>query len=199
MHPQSTTPKVCSVDGCNKASRARGMCVMHYRRWRIHGDVTTKLVPSYVRPPFVSPSCSVDGCELPSTRRGWCTLHYQRWRNQGDPEKTLLPQRVMGTPAERFWAKVEVTEGCWLWRGAITSDGYGTFSIATSTSMLAHHFLAGKPPDGFCWDHICHTFDTSCHGGITCTHRRCVRPDHLEAVTSQENTRRGRSRWQERA
>ena len=30
---------VCSVEGCEKASWARGWCPMHYRRWRIHGSV----------------------------------------------------------------------------------------------------------------------------------------------------------------
>jgi len=34
----------CSIDGCEKASRARGWCQMHYRRWSLHGDpnVATK-------------------------------------------------------------------------------------------------------------------------------------------------------------
>lgn len=30
--------KVCSIEGCEKVSRARGWCNMHYLRWRAHGD-----------------------------------------------------------------------------------------------------------------------------------------------------------------
>ena len=30
--------KTCSIDGCEKPSRTRGWCGMHYRRWRAHGD-----------------------------------------------------------------------------------------------------------------------------------------------------------------
>lgn len=95
-----------------------------------------------------------------------------------------------GTPEERFWAKVEVTDGCWLWLAGRQKKGYGTFSIATSKSMLAHHFLVGQPPPGFEWDHICHNADPLCPGDATCVHRRCVRPDHLELVTADENKRR---------
>ena len=32
--------KVCTVDGCNKPAEKVGLCGMHYRRKRIHGDVT---------------------------------------------------------------------------------------------------------------------------------------------------------------
>jgi hypothetical protein len=28
----------CETDGCKKERWARGMCPMHYRRWRLHGD-----------------------------------------------------------------------------------------------------------------------------------------------------------------
>ena len=30
--------KICSVEGCNKPARRRGMCYMHYSRWRKYGD-----------------------------------------------------------------------------------------------------------------------------------------------------------------
>ena len=28
----------CSVDGCEKRARARGLCWAHYKRWQRHGD-----------------------------------------------------------------------------------------------------------------------------------------------------------------
>ena len=32
------------------------------------------------------------------------------------------------TPEERFWARVEKTDTCWLYRGALNRDGYGTLT-----------------------------------------------------------------------
>lgn len=56
--------------------------------------------------------------------------------------------------ADRFWAKVEKTEGCWLWTSATWGSGYGFFWIGgTKRSEYAHRIsweLAnGTPvPDG---------------------------------------------------
>src|SRR5699024_990034 len=30
--------RLCSIDGCHKQSRARGWCIMHYKRWKRNGD-----------------------------------------------------------------------------------------------------------------------------------------------------------------
>lgn len=30
--------KLCNIAGCDKPSRKRNMCAMHYTRWRLHGD-----------------------------------------------------------------------------------------------------------------------------------------------------------------
>jgi hypothetical protein len=43
---------------------------------------------------------------------------------------------------------------------------------------MAYEWLVGPIPDGFQIDHLCRV-------------RNCVAPDHLEAVTQQENLRRG--------
>lgn len=32
---------------------------------------------------------------------------------------------MRGTPEERFWDKVQKSEGCWTWTGSISSSGYG--------------------------------------------------------------------------
>lgn len=68
--------RTCSIDGCPKDVRARGWCVMHWKRWSAHGD------PLYVRP---QPRCAVEGCESDAKARGWCGLHWKRWRAHGDP------------------------------------------------------------------------------------------------------------------
>jgi hypothetical protein len=43
---------VCSIEGCGKPTAARGMCTMHYKRTRKHGDphhITRKAPPSQRR------------------------------------------------------------------------------------------------------------------------------------------------------
>lgn len=34
------TTRICSVDGCGKIAKARGLCNGHWLRWRRHGDPT---------------------------------------------------------------------------------------------------------------------------------------------------------------
>lgn len=85
------------------------------------------------------------------------------------------------TDAARFWAKVDKTKTCWLWTAYKNAKGYGRFQFQRR-SVAAHrwsyelHF--GPVPNGLVLDHLCRT-------------RHCVNPDHLEPVTSRENTLRG--------
>ena len=88
---------------------------------------------------------------------------------------------MIGTPEERFWAKVEKTDSCWLWTAYRNRCGYGQFWDA-SRMVKAHRFayelLVGPIPDGRETDHLCRV-------------RHCVNPAHLEPVTHRENTMRG--------
>lgn len=98
---------------------------------------------------------------------------------------------------ERFAELVDMTEGCWLWLGAVDRDGYGIFRVRRPTGwtyVRAHRwsYEHHTEPIGveLTLDHRCHTEDAICRGGRICRHRRCVRPDHLEPVTWSENARR---------
>lgn len=88
----------------------------------------------------------------------------------------------MNTPTEeRFRSRVYKTAECWFWLGCKGIDGYGKFSHKPGIS-LAHRYsyelYKGPIPAGLHIDHLCRV-------------RHCVNPDHLEAVTQQENMRRG--------
>ncbi len=74
--------------------------------------------------------------------------------------------------------------GCWLWTGALDDGGYAAMSIRRKTTrvhVVTYVDKNGPVPTGLELDHLCRI-------------RRCINPDHLEAVTSLVNTQRG-ARW----
>ncbi len=97
---------------------------------------------------------------------------------------------------ERFMAKVDKTDDCWLWTGPLDRYGYGKFSLNGRT-LIAHRWgyaeLAGPIPEGLTLDHVCHSrvADECASLPDVCEHRRCVNPEHLEPVTNVENIKRG--------
>lgn len=82
--------------------------------------------------------------------------------------------------SERFWNKVEKTDGCWIWRGGSDGHGYGAFWLdgrMQKAHRVSFESESGAIPDGAMLDHLC-------------MNPPCVRPDHLEVVTNAENIRR---------
>ena len=94
--------------------------------------------------------------------------------------------RLSPEDVERFWAKVQKSQDCWLWQGAPNSEGYGFLWAGgrKGTNHLVHRISyeihKGPIPDGYDihLDHLCRV-------------RMCVNPSHLEAVTGRVNTLRG--------
>lgn len=135
--------------------------------------------------------CSIKGCQrIDVEARGWCLLHYSRWRYNGDPNYQKP------TVEERFWEKMDKSGGCWLWTASTSTSGYGHFRYQgkiREAHLVSYMLCVGPIPEGKQLDHTCHTNDRTCTGGVGCLHRRCVNPDHLEPVTSLENSQRGNS------
>lgn len=98
--------------------------------------------------------------------------------------------------ADRFWAKVNKTDTCWIWTAAGARGGYGSFRSGgrKGRTYRAHRYAYelhyGPIAEGLHIDHTCHNTDPGCPGGEACLHRRCVNPAHLEAVTCRENVLR---------
>lgn len=117
--------------------------------------------------------CAVNGCLSPRFgRKDWCQTHYRRWRTHGDP---LGWGRL--TPEEYFFARLEVdANGCWLISGYRNRGGY-TYTGGVSTHRWSYEHFKGPIPAGLVIDHLCSV-------------RHCANPEHLEAVTHAENTRR---------
>jgi hypothetical protein len=108
-----------------------------------------------------------------------CRCHYSRWQRHGDPLVTVIAAE--GTAAERMWPRVDKTDSCWNWTGAVSTAGYGQirFGKVLYTHRVSYEALVGPIPDGLELDHLCRN-------------RRCCNPDHLEAVEPAENQRRAR-------
>lgn len=82
----------------------------------------------------------------------------------------------------RFWDRVAITNGCWVWLGARDRAAYGHFRLGKRI-VYAHRaawmLLVGPIPDG---SQVLH----SCPGGGT---PWCVRPGHLYLGNDADNTR----------
>lgn len=85
-----------------------------------------------------------------------------------------------------------VASGCWEWTGLVVDEGYGKVCYRGNRGHLAHRAFyqefVGPVPAGLTLDHRCHTEDASCPGGPVCRHRRCVNPQHLEPMTTEQNS-----------
>lgn len=94
--------------------------------------------------------------------------------------KALLPPEAR----DRFLKGVRFGPKCWVWtRGKC--KGYGRFHYKGKTHYayrLAYEWTIGPVPENMELDHV---------RARGCTRRDCVRPSHLEPVTSGENVRRG--------
>lgn len=79
---------------------------------------------------------------------------------------------------QRFDSKVEKTDGCWLWKGTVNNNGYGTlYDNATKSKELAHR-VAWKIRHGeYPSKYLLHSCDTT----------NCVNPDHLREGDNTEN------------
>jgi len=158
---------LCSEEGCDRDSVARGYCYKHYRQRQRHGTL-----PGYDK------QCKVDGCDKTSYQGGYCNKHYLRVKRYGD--ENFVKRRIFnGTPEEVFlhYTDKKTETGCWLYRGTINSNGYGRLRVGRK-NIYAHVFsyqrTNGVIPKGMVVRH-------------KCRNRNCVNPEHLEIGTIRDN------------
>lgn len=123
------------------------------RRWMCHCDCGTEQV-------FLAP-------HLRSGRAITCTTCSRR----RDSENKTIPIE------QRFWDRVQKTDGCWHWAGFLNQDGYGLLSRGdqkVGAHRLSWQIHNGEIPAGM---NVCHR----------CDNPQCTRPDHLFLGTQRQN------------
>lgn len=103
-----------------------------------------------------------------------------------DGERSKQPTTIL----ELLDRVVVCPSGCWLFIGGDSGNGYGRIlRPGTRNAMAAHRyvFLTFKGPIPLGWhvDHLCRAWAYDDRDAFLC--RRCVNPDHLEAVPHRIN------------
>jgi hypothetical protein len=63
--------KSCSIAGCKRAYRAKGLCFFHFKKWRA-GELEAK--------PARYKTCAKPDCKKKVVGHGLCQEHYDAWK-----------------------------------------------------------------------------------------------------------------------
>lgn len=152
--------RICSIEGCGKPLKAKGLCDGHY-----------STSPD-------RPKCSVDSCLHRAKARGLCSVHSRRLERNGE----LLSGRHPNGEIDAWVNGLRNvdTDECIKWPYTISPRGYGRWNRG-GKSRYAHReicaIIHGAPPTAK------HLAAHSCGKG----HLGCVNPKHLRWATPAEN------------
>jgi hypothetical protein len=161
----------CLVTDCTATPSTKNVCPKHYQELRRKGVLTISDTEVWTR--TLTP-CAVTECPEGAVTYGMCSTHYCRWRRNGDPELASDPNKPQRTTEDRFWNKVERTDGCWLWTGKTDDYGKGKFLFdgklgsAHRFSYMQHHGITLERADLL---------------KQTCRVPQCVNPAHLRLTS----------------
>ena len=178
--------RTCTIDGCERAHRARGLCGSHYNQTYqlnrhkkamtpcyVCGEMVEKH-PSSTRRPVCSSACRNIlrhgyGCEPPPREPSQVDLRSAIRRAYEDGDRVGLIDAIRSDCATN-------PDGCWVWSRS-TKNGYAIVPIGTRQCQVHRLSLEAKMGGKLGTQQAHHV----------CANTRCVNPDHLEPVTHAEN------------
>ena len=69
--PKGGGKKSCTVEGCKRAYRAKGLCFFHYKKWR-RGEIEKR--------PARYDTCGHEACRKKVLAHGLCQEHFNAWK-----------------------------------------------------------------------------------------------------------------------
>ena len=114
---------------------------------------------------------------LGSTRSSvsrWCQKAVAATGGKSDRAAVKHHSRTL---LQKMWDRIDASGPCWNWTGHIKENGYGSFN-SDGRPVYPHRVMyetfVAAIPAGWVVDHVCNN-------------RKCCNPDHLQAVTQNEN------------
>jgi hypothetical protein len=83
-------PAECNAEQCTKQVAGLGLCPMHLKRLKKHGDINK--VNKRGGHNKVYDNCTIEDCQKVHLAQGYCNKHYRRWSLYGDPLIRRAPE-----------------------------------------------------------------------------------------------------------
>lgn len=164
-------PDICTIDGCGKPHKAKGLCIAHYDKLLVYGNPMVDLRQQ-------KRICQIDGCDKKHLARGLCANHLSKLRKYGDPKHGV--ERGSGP---KYYTEVVLKfdgDECFTeWPFFRLKNGYARTLLPNRKTRLVHRLV--------CEDTHGPAPSAKHHAAHECGNPRCNNKRHLSWKTPTEN------------